>query len=118
MVYKDIEINENTKDQKLIPASFKNTLVHSFRNYCLSHFLFALILKWLYWRRKSYFYVSHAVFGVHLYVFLFPILLIVIGINKLIDATHQNWLDYLLVLHAVYLYYEYKAMCILRPGKG
>ncbi len=120
MVYKDIEINEKyQKDQKLILASFKNTLVHSFPQLLfISLPLFALILKWLYWRRKSYFYVSHAVFGVHLYVFLFLILLIVIGINKLIDATHQNWLDYLLVLLTLYIfYYEYKAMRVFY-GQG
>lgn len=54
----------------------------------------------------------------HLYVFLFLILLIVIGINKLIDATHQNWLDYLLVLLTLYIfYYEYKAMRVFY-GQG
>src|SRR4030095_9991151 len=73
--------------------------------------IFAFILKLLYIRRRSFYYTDHAIFSIHLYIFSFILLLVMIGIQKLDElwpAGVWNWIT--LILWLYWLYYGYRAM--------
>lgn len=72
---------------------------------------FALILKLVYIRRKQFYYADHGVFTIHLYVFTFLLLLVVFTSGSLKDATHWEFIDWLVaILFILLLFYFYKAM--------
>lgn len=70
--------------------------------------LFALILKLLYVRRKQFYYADHAIFTINHYIFCFLILLLLIIIDELSDATGWGFFSYLvlplILLLPLYLY--------------
>ena len=73
--------------------------------------LFALFLKLIYWRSKEFYFVSHAIFSLHIYIFTFIILLVQIGISQLSEALHWEISDTVsFIVALVILFYEYKAM--------
>jgi hypothetical protein len=113
LIYKELEVNEKYKNnQGQILKAFTNNLMHSFPQMLfISLPLFALMLKLLYRRRKEYYYANHAIFSIHLYVFVFIILLIMIGLEELSELLH--WEDVGTVMGFLLLgilFYEYKAM--------
>ncbi|MEO6406969.1 MAG: DUF3667 domain-containing protein [Ferruginibacter sp.] len=113
LVYKQIEIREKYKnDGRKVLSVFLGILVHSFPQMLfISLPLFALILKLLYIRRKDFYYTNHAIFSIHLYVFIFIFFLIIMGLSSVKNYLHWNWINILLVIGTIYLfYYEYKAM--------
>ena len=122
LVYKQIELDERyQRDGNKILASFINALMHSFPQMLfISLPLFALILKLLYIRRKEYYYASHVIFSIHLYVFVFILLLSLIGLSQVEHYFDWNWINILLFIGAMYIfYYQYKAMCnFYRQGRG
>ncbi|MBX9783894.1 MAG: DUF3667 domain-containing protein [Chitinophagaceae bacterium] len=72
--------------------------------------LFAFALYLLYIRRKRFYYVTHIIFTIHLYVFVFIMLLLYFANGKL---TFVTWWPASLVSFAIGLYvyiYLYKAM--------
>jgi len=52
--------------------------------------LIAFLLKLLYFRRKNFYYVHHAIFTIHVYCAIFFILLISLWINSLLDLIHLD----------------------------
>ena len=113
LVYKDIEINEKYKnDQSKILNTLGSILIHSFPQMLfISLPLFALMLQLLYIRRKQFYFANHAIFAVHLYIFTFIALLLVVGLGQIRTLLHWKWMAYLIGLFDIYiLYYEYKAM--------
>jgi hypothetical protein len=73
--------------------------------------LYALFLKLLYFRHKEFYYADHGIFLVHLYVFTFIFLLVIIGLSKLQDSVHfsgMGWVYGLLIFLGIY--YAYRAM--------
>ena len=99
--------NEDTLEEELMERFF-----HTFP-YLLfvSLPLYALYLKILYWRRKQFLFVSHALFLIYLYIFTFIDLLLMVGVQKLKDALGWSWLYGLEAILALYgVYYTYKAM--------
>jgi hypothetical protein len=72
--------------------------------------LFAFALFVLYLRHKKFYYVSHVIFTIHFYVFLFLGLLLYFSIDKL--QTKISWdLSFVSVILWIYMYlYLYKAM--------
>jgi hypothetical protein len=73
--------------------------------------LFALLLKILYIRRKNYYYTDHAIFTIHLYIFIFIAMLLIFVLLKIENITGANWLGYLnIVFTAGIFFYLYKAM--------
>jgi len=113
LVYKQIEINEKYKnDGKAVISALGNIFIHSIPQILfVSLPLFALLLKILYFRKKEFYYVNHAIFTIHLFVFVFIALLIVFGINKIEAATHWGWLGYLSGFMTLFIFiYNYKAM--------
>jgi hypothetical protein len=73
---------------------------------------FALILKLLYLRRKSYYYSDHAVFTLYQYIFSFIFLLILFSFGGLANWTHlklfENLMPLLAVVWTVYLFIAMK----------
>ena len=113
LMYKQIELNEKYhRDGNKILASFMNTLMHSFPQMLfISLPLFALILKLLYIRRKIFYYASHVIFSVHLYIFVFIFLLFLIGLSQLNHYLNWNWVDWLIGIGGFFIFfYQYKAM--------
>jgi hypothetical protein len=73
--------------------------------------LFALILKLVYFRRKSFYYADHGVFTIHLYIFSFLLLLVVFALDALKSVVHIGLIDWIIALLLIgLLFYLYKAM--------
>lgn len=69
---------------------------------------FALILKLLYVRRKSFYYSDHAIFTLYHYIFSFILLLFIFLLSQLATWTQvqlfQNLIPFFVLLWGVYLY--------------
>lgn len=113
VLYKEIEVNQKYhRDRKQIMQRFRQVFLHSFPQMLfLSLPLFALILKLLYIRRKQFYYANHAIFGIHFYVFIFLMILLSIGLNRLIGLFGADASDWLVIINLfLILFYEYKSM--------
>ena len=113
LVYKDIELKAKYKsDGKLILVALLNKFMHSLPQMLFVLLpLFALILKLVYIRRKEFFYVDHVIFTIHLYIFIFMMMLITFGISSLKSMLHWKWLSYLGAIFVLTIfYYFYKAL--------
>ncbi len=122
LIYKQIDINEKYKgNQEQLVSAFINALVHTFPQILfISLPIFALILKLLYWRKKAYYYGSHAIFSIQFYIFIFIDLMLIMAIDKMEDFIHSDILDYLKALVILFIfYYEYKSMrAFYEQGRG
>jgi hypothetical protein len=113
MISRQIEINKKyDNDQSRILAALVDRFVHSFPQMLfISLPLFAFLLKLMYSRSKDFYYVTHAIFSVHLYIFVFIVLLAIIGLDKLFEHYKAGWLtDIAGILYIAIFFYEYKAM--------
>jgi hypothetical protein len=73
--------------------------------------IFALILKLLYIRRRQFYYVDHAIFTIHHYIFSFIILLVIFLLGEAKDSYRINWLGSVqLILGIAWPIYLYIAM--------
>lgn len=73
--------------------------------------LYALFLRLLYIRRKQFFYVSHGIFLIHLYIFTFIVLLIFFALSKLSANEGWGWVGFLQGALLIYgVWYTLKAM--------
>jgi hypothetical protein len=119
---KFFEIDEkytNNKD-KLITNLF-NIFLHNFPQMLfISLPLFALFLKLIYYRHKDYYFVSHGIYSIHLYIFYFIALLIIISIEKINSYFEWQWFSVAATgIFFLLLFYEYKAMRnYYRQGRG
>lgn len=119
---KQIEINEKYKNNPDgILHSFIELLLHSIPQILfVSLPLFALVLYILYARWKQFYYVGHAIFTLHLYIFTFIAMLVIFGISKINQSLHWialPWLNGLLSLGV--FFYTYKAMRkFYKQGRG
>ncbi|MEO8721472.1 MAG: DUF3667 domain-containing protein [Ginsengibacter sp.] len=113
ITYKEINLNEKYQNQqgKFFSDFFESLLHHFPQMLFISLPFVALLLKLLYVRQKKFYYVSHAIFTIHLYVFVFIVMLFIMGISKLKDLVGWNWLNIINGFFTiVILYYFYKAM--------
>ena len=111
--YKIIELNAKYKGNKNGASNaFINELLHSLPQMLfISLPLLALLLKLLYIRRKQYYYVSHGIFSLHLYIFVFIALLFMFSLIKLNAQLHWGFITWLnVLLYFGLFFYEYKAM--------
>ena len=112
-IRRSLEINAKYKnDQAQIINAISGSFIHSFPQMLfISLPLFALFLKLIYRRSRDFYYVSHAIFSIHFYIFSFLVLLVLIGLDKLTDYTHWSLLGFLEgILYILIFFYEYKAM--------
>ncbi len=113
LIYKELELNKKYHNNKLeILNAAKEALVHTLPQMLwISLPLLALILKLMYVRRKQFYYVSHIIFSIHLYVFLFIAQLILFSISKLNKALDIGFLNFISVTLTLGLsVYEYLAL--------
>ena len=109
----DINLSEKVRENPEAAAKkFADSLLHRMPYMLLISLpFFALILKLVYIRRKQFYYADHGVFTIHLYVFTFLHLLVVLSVQKLGIALHWNFANWLVFLLFVLLFfYLYKAM--------
>lgn len=113
LIYKEIDINHKYKgNSKEIINVFKNMLLHSIPQILfISLPLMALLFKLIYFRRKQFYYVNHAIFTVYLYIFIFLAMLVMFCIGRLHDSLHWGFLNFLttLIMLSVFVY-AYLAM--------
>lgn len=94
-------------DEKLV-ENFKHNVPQIF---FLSLPLLALALKLLYIRRKRFYYVAHAIFSIHLFIFTYIAVLIIYGLDFLSDLPYMSWISVINILAGfAIVYYWYKAM--------
>jgi hypothetical protein len=113
MVYKNLEIDEKFKGRrKDILITFSNILLHSLpQMFFILLPLFALLLKLLYIRRKNFYYVNHAIFSIHFYIFTFIAMLFIFGLSKLNSYLHWGIITFIQVIMGFGIFfYLYKAM--------
>lgn len=113
--HKEIEIDKKVQEvgMQAVMSMWADKFMHSFPQILfLSLPLLALILQLLYVRRnKQFYYVSHGIFLIHIYIYSFINLIVYFLFGKIGDALQWNWigwLQFVLVLHAIW--YVYKAM--------
>lgn len=72
---------------------------------------FALLLQLLYIRRKKFYYVAHVIFTLHLYIFVYIILLLSLFSQTISTFKYFRWLEILgLIINLSPMYYLYRAM--------
>lgn len=111
--HKGFELNEKYKNrQGMMLSNLSQILAHNFPQMLfISLPLFAWFLHLLYLRQKAFYFVSHGIYTVHLYIFYFIIFFVMMVLNKLSGYTHWSWLEVLSnLLIGVLFVYEYKAM--------
>ncbi len=112
-IYKGIDINQKYRGrQKDAISAVIEGLMHHFPQMLFISLPFAaLFFKLLYVRRKKFYYVSHAIFTIHFYVFVFIIMLLSLIVSKIETYTNWDWLNILnALLSLITMFYLYKAM--------
>ena len=108
----NVHLKEKYKgDNKAVLTAIFDKFKHMFPQMLfVSLPLFALILKLLYVRRKSFYYVNHVVFAIHLYCGTFIIILAGIFSDYLSGLIHYDggWISALFSLAG--FFYWYKSM--------
>ncbi len=113
LIKKQIEINTkywDRPDEAL--EKFVKSLLHRLPYMLfISLPLFALILKLVYIRRKQFYYADHGVFTIHLYIFTFMTLLLIMSIERLEKILNRQVFGYIIALLVLGLFaYLYMAM--------
>jgi len=113
LIHKELELNEKYHNNKLeIFSAIKEGWMHSLPQMLwISLPLLALVLKLMYVRRKQFYYVSHIIFSIHLYIFLFIALLILFSLSKLNKTLDLGFLKFISTILILGLFvYEYLAL--------
>lgn len=120
---KEIELGPRfRKDRNAVLREWMNKFMHSFPQLLfVSLPLIALILQLLYFRRrKEFYFVSHGIFLIHIYIYSFINLLLFFALGKLRTGMGWGWVGWLqgiLFVHAIW--YVYKAMRnFYKQGRG
>lgn len=114
MTNKGIELNQKYKgksNSKFLNIVITN-LIHNFPQLLFISLPFvALFLKLFYIRHKLFYFVSHAIFIIHFYIFVFIMMLLSIALTGLEKWTNWDWISWINgTLVIVLLFYLYKAM--------
>jgi Protein of unknown function (DUF3667) len=111
LVRQGLHVNEKYERKGEMITAFLETFFHKLPIMLfISLPFFALILKLLYSRRKSFYYSDHAVFTLYHYIFSFIVLLLMIGSVKLSNTLHWGIFGFVTALLCfgwlVYLFLE------------
>jgi hypothetical protein len=113
LVYKEIELNHKYQDDgNLFLKDLSEAFLHSFPQLLFVSLPFAaFLLELLYMRQKRFYFVGHAVFTMHFYIFLFIAQLLILVITRMKEVTNLAWIGYFdaAIVLAVF-FYLYKAM--------
>ncbi len=107
----DIDAKYSNNSGKLM-TTLLNIFLHNFPQMLfISLPLFALFLKLIYHRHRDFYFVSHGIYSIHLYIFYFIALLMIIFFHQLTEYFHWQWFwTVSVVIFFLLLFYEYKAM--------
>ncbi len=111
--YKLIEIYKKYgNEQGPVITAIVSSLIHHFPQMLFISLPFvALFLKLLYIRHKKFYYVSHVIFTIHVYVFVFIAMLLELLFSEIKIFSNWGWMNYINVIIAlVIFFYLYKAM--------
>ncbi len=113
LAHKEIELNKKYHDDaNQFIKDLGEAFLHSFPQLLFVSLPFAaFLLELLYIRQKKFYYVGHAVFTMHFYIFLFIAQLVVLIISRIVELTQLTWLGYLnaAIIIAIF-FYLYQAM--------
>ena len=112
-IYREIELNQKyDNNQGKETTAFIKSLMHNFPQMLFISLPFlALFLKLLYIRRKNFYYVSHAIFVIHFYIFVFIAMLLSLGISEMENLAGWKWLNSInWLISLIVFFYLYKAM--------
>lgn len=101
------------RDTRLIINKLFDKFMHSFPQMLfVSLPLMALLLQLLYVRRrKTFYYVDHIIYSVHLYCAMFIFIFILMCLSRMADWRYMSWLSYVVIGVFLYLFwYIYKSM--------
>lgn len=110
---KNFEINEKYKtNREQVMGNLWDKLMHNFPQILFwSLPFFAVFLTLIYIRHKDFYFVSHGIYAVHLYIFYFIVFLVQIGLSSLENQVSWALLDWIeAILTLILFIYEYKAM--------
>ncbi len=118
VVHKCIAANiEFNKDKKAYFEHVAENILHSIPKVLfVSLPIFALILNIMYFRRrKTYYYVDHGIFTIHLYCATFILSMAILLLSQLVSGLGMLWVDIVagILIFAICVYiiiYLYKAM--------
>lgn len=113
MQYKSIELRQKYGDNsKALTEALSNTFYHFLPHMLIISLpLLALILKLVYIRRKQFYYVSHLIFSVHLYIFIFINVLLILLLQKINNYAHSGVLSFIAgILYVGIFVYEYLSL--------
>ena len=113
LVEKGFKMNEkNGNDNVRTQNEFVDNLLHSIpQTLFFTLPLFALALQLLYMRSSKHYYVSHVIFTIHLYIFIYIDFLLIYFLEKLSHIKYLHWLTTVeIVLGLAIFYYAYRAM--------
>lgn len=113
LTQKNFEINEKYKsNRKQVMGDLWDKLMHHFPQILFwSLPFFAMFLTLIYIRHKDFYFVSHGIYTVHLYIFYFITLLVMMGLSSLESVVSWRILDWTEAILLILLFvYEYKAM--------
>lgn len=113
MQYKSIELRQKYGNNGgALSKALSDTFYHFLpQMLIISLPLLALILKLVYIRRKQFYYVSHLIFSVHLYIFIFINVLLLLLFQKANNYAHSGILSFIAGLLYVGIFvYEYLAL--------
>lgn len=91
-VQKYYEVKSNYGDDTSFTSAFGNEVVKRLPQLLLLTLpLLALVTKWVFFRRRHYWYIDHLIFVLHLATSLFFLLFVQQGIDWVARITHQDW---------------------------
>lgn len=113
LVHKQLEIDEKYKGREgEATKTMWEIFLHKLPQVLfISLPLMALLLKLLYSRRKEFYYVSHGIFSIHFYIFIFIVMFFLFGLSKLNNELHWTAIKIVRnILSLTIFFYLYKAM--------
>ena len=122
LIRKEIEFNAKFKhDEEQTVQALIDSITHHFPQMLFVSLPFvALLLKLLYIRHKEFYYVSHGIFTLHFYIFVFIVMLLAIFFSRFQSYPYWTWLRYINnFLTFTVFFYLYKAMRnFYQQGRG
>jgi hypothetical protein len=110
---KNIDLKERFhNDRSALLKEWLSSFFHNFpKFFFFSLPIFALILKLLYIRRKNIYYVDHGIFAIHLYIFSFLVLLLLMLFGKIESISGWKWIYWIQTAIVIFpFWYYYRAM--------
>ena len=107
------KINEKYgNDSKKTGEALLDNLLHSIpQTLFFTLPLFALLLQFLYFRRREHYYVGHVIFTIHFYIFIYIDLLLMYLFGLLSEIKYLGWFSFVEIIFGMGIfYYAYRAM--------